>query len=299
MRHYLLLFILTFAGLPAFAQSWTNEYAQYGNLIVVKLDSAPFPHPDRAQGHNYHTNFFSAEKNYSDNTVAIFVPKGFRKSDKVDFVVHFHGWNNHVENVLKHYQLVQQFIDSGRNAILVVPQGPYDAQDSFDGKLEDPNGFKRFMTDVMATLKERGVIGSEPVGDIILSGHSGGYQVMSSIVAVGGMSENVKEIFIFDALYARTEKFMGWFDRYPNRRMINIYTQHGGTKEETENLITVVKERKPPASYIAKNEADITADDLKKYQLIFMFTPMEHDKTPYEHRSFCEYLKTSCLPAIK
>jgi hypothetical protein len=154
------------------------------------------------------------------------------------------------------------------------------------------------MTDVMATLKQRGVIGNEPVGDIILSGHSGGYEVISSILARGGMDENIKEVFLFDALYGRTGKFMNWFDHYPNRRMINIYTEHGGTKQETEKLIADVKARKPPVSFVSKNEADITADDLKKYQLIFMFTPMEHDKTPYEHQSFCQYLKTSRLPAI-
>lgn len=298
MKKLLLSLLLAGFAVSSRADSWADQYAKYGNLIVVKLDSAPFPHPGRAQGHTYDKEFYPADKHYSDNTVAIFVPKGFRRSDKVDFVVHFHGWRHHVENTLSNYHLIPQFMDAGRNAILVVPQGPYDAPDSFDGKLEDENGFKRFMTDVMATLKQRGVIGNEPVGDIILSGHSGGYEVISSILARGGMDENIKEVFLFDALYGRTEKFMNWFDHYPNRRMINIYTEHGGTKQETEKLIADVKARKPPVSFVSKNEADITADDLKKYQLIFMFTPMEHDKTPYEHQSFCQYLKTSRLPAI-
>ena len=124
------------------------------------------------------------------------------------------------------------------------------------------------------------------VGDIILSGHSGGFEAISSILARGGMDENIKEVILFDALYAGTENFMAWFDQYPDRRMVNIYTQHGGTKGETEKLIADVKARKPPVSFVSKNEADITPRDLKKFQLIFMFTPMEHDKTPYEHNSF-------------
>jgi hypothetical protein len=299
MKKLLLTFLLAVFTVSLQADSWTNQYAQYGNLIVVKLDSAPFPHPDRANGHKQSTNVYTAEKNYSDNTVAILVPNGFRKSDKVDFVVHFHGWGNHVENVLKHYQLVQQFVDAGRNAVLVVPQGPYDARDSFDGKLEDKDGFKRFMGDVMATLRDRGVIGSEPIGDIILSGHSGGYQVISSIVAQGGMSEKVKEVWLFDALYARTDQFMNWFYRYPNRRLIDLYTEHGGTKGETEKLIAAVKVHQPPVSFVSKNESETTAADLKKYSLVFTFTPMEHDHTPYEHQTFAQYLKTSCLPPVK
>lgn len=294
----ILLSLLLAAFAISLRADWAQQYDQYGNLIVVKLDSAPFPHPARASGHKQSTNVYTAEKNYSDNTVAIFVPKGFHRSDKVDFVVHFHGWGNHVERVLSQYHLVSQFVDSGRNAILVVPQGPYDARDSFDGKLEDAGGFKRFMGDVMATLRDKGVIHDEPVGSIVLSGHSGGYEAMSSIVARGGMSENIKEVILFDALYAGTENFMAWFDKYPDRKIINIYTEHGGTKKETEKLIAELKQRNPPVSLIAKNEAEISADDLKKYQLVFLFTPMEHDHTPYEHNSFCEFLKASPLPPI-
>jgi len=67
-------------------------------------------------------------------------PKGFSKNGRVDFVVHFHGWKNHVEAVLRHYQLIEQLMASRRNAVLVIPQGPCDAPDSFGGKLEDPGG---------------------------------------------------------------------------------------------------------------------------------------------------------------
>jgi hypothetical protein len=299
MKKLLLSLVLVCIGVAVRAQSWTQQYDQYGKLFVVKLDSAPFPHPKRSNGHKYGTNFYTTEQSYSDNSVGIFVPKGFHRMDKIDFVVHFHGWRHHVENTFSIYHLVPQFVDSGRNAILVVPQGPYDAADSFDGKMEDENGFKRFMTDVRATLEKEGIVGAEPIGDIILSGHSGGYGAMSGITARGGMNENIKEIFIFDALYAGTENFMNWFDHYPNRRIINIYTAHGGTKDETEKLIAAVKKRNPPASYIAKNEAEITDADLKKYQLIFIFTAMEHDNTPFEHESFRKFLETSRLPAIK
>ncbi len=299
MKKLLLSLLPGCLTLSLYAQAWPQSYAQYGNLIVVKLESAPFPHPDRAKGHQYHDKFFSAETNYSDNSVAIFVPKGFRRTDQVDFVVHFHGWGNHVEKVLSHYQLVQQFVDSGRNAVLVVPQGPYDASDSFDGKLEDENGFKRFMGDVTDTLRQRGVIQSEPIGAIILSGHSGGYQVMSSIVAKGGLSDKVKEVWLFDALYARTDKFMDWFKRYPERRMIDIYTEHGGTKGETETLMTSLKATTPETPFLFKKEAEVTESDLSKNRLVFLFSELQHDEVMQAHRTFCEFLKTSALAPIK
>jgi hypothetical protein len=299
MKRLLLSLFLTLPTLALRAQDWQQSYAQYGNLIVVKLDSAPFPHPDRAKGRQYHDKFFSAEKNYSDNTVAIFVPKGFHDTGKVDFVVHFHGWGNHVEHALERYQLVQQFVEGGRNAVLVVPQGPYDASDSFDGKLEDPDGFKRFMGDVMETLKKRDVIKSAAIGNIVLSGHSGGYQVISSIVAQGGLSDHVKEVWLFDALYARTEKYMDWFNNHHGLRLIDIYTEHGGTKGETEKLMESLKATPDKTPFIAKKEDEASAEDLKKNRLIFLYSALPHDEVMFKHKEFVEYLRTSSLPPIQ
>jgi hypothetical protein len=295
MKKIVLAFLVACLAGSLAAQTITEKFAPYGNLFIVKLDSAPFPHPARAEGHKYHTEMYDAEKHYSDNSVGIFVPKGFRPTERVDFVVHFHGWRHHVENTFTEYKLVEQFAESGRNAILIVPQGPYDAPDSFGGKLEDTNGFKRFMGDVMDTLRSRGVVNTGAIGSIILSGHSGGYQVISSIVDHGGLSENVKEVWLFDALYARREQFMGWFTQYPNRRFIDIYTLHGGTKEETETLMTWAKTQKPPLEFVSKNEPDITPDDLRNNRFIFIYSPLEHNEVVFKKNQFCEYLKASGL----
>jgi len=74
--------------------------------------------------------------------VAIFIPKGFEAGDRIDFCkCTFTAGKNNVEGVLKGYEIVEQLSESRRNAILVVPQGPRDASDSFGGKLEDPEGF--------------------------------------------------------------------------------------------------------------------------------------------------------------
>ena len=294
----LLCFLLALAMLEirAGAQTPAEAYAPYGQLILVKLDSAPFPHPDRAKGHDYHTEHYTAESNYSDNTVGIFVPKGFRKTRTTDFVVHFHGWRNHVVKVFSDYDLIEQFSEAGRNAILVVPQGPYDVPDSFDGKLEDENGFKRFMGDVMKTLRERGIIDAKEPGKIILSAHSGGYQVLSSIVARGGMSEKVREVWLFDALYAGTENFVAWFNHYPSRKLIDIYTDHGGTKEETEKLIALMQATKN--LLISKEEPDVTEADLRNNNLIFIHTGLEHNQVLNRRREYAAYLRASCLEPL-
>ena len=101
----------------------------------------------------------------------------------MDFVVHFHGWKNSVAGTLRGFQLIEQFVASGKNAVLVVPEGPHNAPDSSGGKLEDPEGLKKFMDEVIATLHQRAGFTRKKftVGRIILSGHSGGYRVIASI----------------------------------------------------------------------------------------------------------------------
>src|SRR4051794_11305186 len=100
--------ILLWVALSASSDLFAAEqipagYAPYGELILARLNSAPFPHPDRARGHRYKEQEFSAAEHYSDNTVAIFIPKNFRPTTSLDFVVHFHGWHNNVTNVLSRY----------------------------------------------------------------------------------------------------------------------------------------------------------------------------------------------------
>jgi hypothetical protein len=271
-----------------------QQYVEYGELIVTQFVSAPFPHPDRAEGHKYKEEFYSAADHYSDSTVAVFIPKGFRDTTRVDFVVHFHGWRNDVAGVLRGYKLIEQLIESGRNAVLVVPQGPQNAPDSFGGKLEDVQGFKRFMSEVLQTLRARSSLRSKDleIGRIILSGHSGGYQVMSSILDRGGLTDRISEVWLFDALYARTDKFLAWLDRKQGR-LLNIYTEHGGTKKETEQMMATLKER--GTKFFSANESELQLDQIKVNGAVFLFTDLPHNDVLDKHRTFRDFLKTSCL----
>jgi hypothetical protein len=294
------LLVFVFSGMVASAvrsEPLPELYEHQGTLLLVHLASAPFPHPQRAQGHKYDGKLYDAATHYSNDTVAIFIPKGFCQNGRVDFVVHFHGWQNHVEAVLRHYQLIEQLVASRRNAVLVVPQGPFDAPDSFGGKLEDPGGFARFIKEVSERLGQNPAVRlkSFTVGNIILSGHSGGYQVISSILDRGGLIGQIKEVWLFDALYARTDKFLAWWEK-SRGRLINIYTEHGGTKPQTELMMGMLKERGIP--FLAAKEAEITAADLRRNPVVFMYSDLAHDEVVNEHQSFEQFLATSILDKL-
>jgi len=297
MRTFLTL-LFGCATLAVRAENLSQAYAQHGELIVTPLASAPFPHPQRADGHKYKDQFFPADKHYQDSTVAIFIPKGFRETGRIDFVIHFHGWKNHVEGVLRQFKLIEQLVENGRNAVLVVPQGPRDASDSFGGKLEDPDGFKRFMDEVIDTLRQKSSLKKKDfvIGNIVLSGHSGGYRVISAILDRGGLTRHVEEVWLFDALYAETDKFLAWFDK-KHGRLINIYTEHGGTKDDTEKMMADLKQR--GTAFFAAKESEAKPGDLRANRPIFLYTELGHNDVLEKRQTFRQFLETSCLGEIK
>jgi hypothetical protein len=290
------LIVAAIAGAKA-SQPMTERYAAYGDLIVTQLATAPFPHPLRANGHTYNGKTYSAAEHYSDSSVVIFVPKGYRKSKAVDLVVHFHGWSNNLDSALSRYALIEQFCASNKNAIFVFPEGPRDAPDSFGGRLEEKDGFKKFIADVLGVLKKQKKIPADAgPGKIVISGHSGAYRVMSFILLRGGLTPHMKEVYLFDALYGQTEKFAYWIDH--NRgRMVNIYTDSGGTKGETENLMACLDAWKKP--YLAVEETKATPDELRRNALIFLHSDLEHNDVVSKRNEFATFLGTSTLRDIK
>lgn len=290
----LLLVILLSGGAASAADSLGIISAAPGQLILTQLVAAPFPHPSRANGHTYKETFFPADKHYSDSTVAFFIPAGYQPKPNANFVIHFHGWRNTVGTTLAQYALPEQLVASGRNAILIVPEGPHDAPDSSGGKLDDPDGFQRFMAETMTALQQRGVLETNVgIGSIILSGHSGGYQVISSIVARGGLTAKVQEVWLFDALYAQSDRFLTWADQ-TGGRLLDIYTDNGGTKLRSEEMIAALKQQhKFP---LVTTDTAVTRAELQTNRFVFLHTDLAHNEVVAKRMTFQMFLETSCLP---
>lgn len=148
------------------------------------------------------------------------------------------------------------------------------------------------MSEVSDTLLQKRKLKTREVSNVILSGHSGGYRVISFILAQGGMTERVKEVWLFDALFGQTEKFEAWFDRY-HGRLINVYTANNRTQEETEKWMAELKQH--GTAFLAKKEYEVTTHELQNNKLIFLLTGLGHNEVLNRHRTFREFLKTSCL----
>ncbi|HTP13603.1 MAG TPA: hypothetical protein VMM37_08225 [Bacteroidota bacterium] len=289
----IILFVVLLV-IPSFVAAQTPEQRPnpYGELFIAQFSSAPFPHPLRTQGHTYDGVLYSPEEHYCDSSVAMFIPNGYKPGDRVDLVFHFHGWFNNIDTTLERYHLAQQFAESGKNAILVVPEGPRNAPDSFGGKLEDRDGFKKLVDDVLQYLSAKKKTRTTRVGKIILSGHSGGYHVMSFILTRGGLTEHIKEVYLFDALYGQTEKFVHWLDSY-NVRLLDVYTDSGGTREETMSLASDLDAWGIP--HFDGELEQTGSTELQQNKFIFLHTPLPHDQVMQARLTFREFLRSSCL----
>jgi hypothetical protein len=295
MKEIVLLLLLS-ASLVWSADIPAPDLSAYGRLILTPFATAPFPHPSRAKGHLYDGTNYDTATHYSDSTVALFIPKGFRATPRVDFVIHFHGWRNTVAGTLQQFQLAEQLTASGRNAILIVPEGPHNAPDSAGGKLEDSGGFQRFLAEAMAVLQQNNVISNDAIaGRIILSGHSGGYRVMAAILDRGGLTDHIREVWLFDALYASSDSFLQWAAQGPNR-LLDIYTDHGGTLENSEAMIATLRQNSQTSrTLIATNETSLNPADLGTHRYVFLHSDQVHNDVVSRHKTFQLFLETSCL----
>jgi len=198
-----------------------------GKWGIYRSIAAPFPHKDRSTGYKRDDGtVYPWFPHYADSSIIVFVPEGFRESPSgANLIIHFHGHLNDNLGVLERYRMPQAMTAEKINALLVLPQGPNRARDSFGGKMEDEGGFKRLVEDVLATMRREGVVESVTVGHILISAHSGGYRPAAFALERGGLTDHVHDLFLFDAFYAQQEYFRGWLERGTGT-ITAAYTEH-------------------------------------------------------------------------
>ena len=125
---------------------------------------------------------------------------------------------------------------------------------------------------------------------IVLSGHSGGYRVISYILLQGGMEEAVKEVWLFDGLYGQLEKYAMWLERRKGR-FVNIYTKDGGTFNESLDFKNSLKAWGLPLT--ALNEPVEEPTLLPTKGSLFWYTSLEHNEVIHIRRHFFQLARSS------
>jgi hypothetical protein len=115
---------------------------------------------------------------------------------------------------------------------------------------------------------------------------------MSYILFRGGLTKNISDVILFDALYGQTEKFFYWLE-HSSGRLINIYTDDGGTKGETLSFLEELKQWKYPL--LEKQENEISDNDLARNRIIFIHSNRSHNEVISSENQFLRFLRSSQL----
>ena len=213
---------------------------------LVGLQSAPFPYAGKnprteepflnvsdgeRQGHRSWGRTLWADETFNDNRTLIHVPKHFDAQKPGVIVVFFHGHGATLErDVRDRQQVPQQISDSGVNAVLLAPQLAVDAADSSAGKLWQPGGLRRFVTESTEHIarmtgdpRAAKALAKMPV---VIVAYSGGFATASSSLDVGGLENRVRGVFLLDALYADQESFTTWIAENRSAYFVSSYTPH-------------------------------------------------------------------------
>jgi len=274
-------------------EGWISD--QWGEYIIVPMQNAPFPHPSREHGHTYKEKHYPAEKHYQDTSVALLIPKGYEKRDTVDLVFVFHGWGNNVTLAMKKYELREQLFYCRKNVIMILPQGPKDAPDSTIGKLEDQDGLKRLVREILDFLYRQGKTKTHTLGKVVIAGHSGGYRPVAFCIEKGGLEKNIKEVYLMDAAYSFEDVYASWAAR-TRGRLISICTNH--LLDENYAIMRDLQQ-KGESRFSLFLDDDATTGNMNQSHVTFIYTKLSHLGLMHKTRYIARFLSTGDLDDIK
>lgn len=251
---------------------WTP--APLGEQTVVSLPSAPFP---------------DGKAPYQDASVLVYVPESFTGRSGVHVVVHVHGYYGRLREVTARHHIREQLARSGRDAVLVAPQGPFDAADLSLGRLEARDGLSRLLRDVIALMARDGRAPVPRLGEVVLSAHSGGYKGAASMLVRGGVP--IRGVHLFDALYARPEHFFQWARRGSGRRLRSSWTWRSSTEEQNEALVKALEGGR------VRVASSLFDKDLYSRRVAVGWQRFSHDEVMRRAQGFERWVATSGLPA--
>lgn len=129
--------------------------------------------------------------------VHLWRPRRYRAST-AGTVIYLHGYYTNVDQAVEDHKLLEQFEDSGRNALFIVPEAPA------------WNGEELFWPDLGALLAEVTRLSEVelPKGPLVLMGHSGAYRTLLPWLS----HPDPQELILLDGLYRGEDELAAWLE---------------------------------------------------------------------------------------
>ena len=287
----------------------TGEYLGLGLLALLGGAAvAHFARPSAVGGaggiFTFHLSTGAFDEAASVPSVAVVVPPGFTPSSDMNVAVYFRGFGNCVENVIRdadgrcsvggavHHasHLAAQFVASGVNGILVLPELQRETDSGAAGRFNRAGAFETFLSDVLAALGAAvPAIGTRTladVGRVSLMCHSGGYTATAAVLrgASTAFASKIDEVALLDALYGDTATFDAWIGSNPNalrpaldRRLVCVYTEGGGTAANASALASwAVSRLGRSVACVDASTAPVAPSALAQCGVLVKRSPLDH-----------------------
>ncbi len=153
---------------------------------------------------------------YADRRSLVVVPARFDPAKPAALVVFFHGnLATLARDVVRRQKVVEQFLRSGLNAVLVAPQLAVDALDSSPGRFYQAGFLDQYLAEAASHAAERteGRVSAETMDrlPVILVAYSGGYLATAfSLPMQSRTTRHIAGVVLLDALFGEEPKFSAW-----------------------------------------------------------------------------------------
>lgn len=277
------------------------EKTEWGELGVGEFLHAPFPDDSRTTGYSRRGKDYPYDPHYNEPAAAIAIPKGFDSKGSVDFIVICHGHINAARKFVVNNKMGEILHATGRNAVLVAPQGAKDVPDSCGGKFEKPGEFAKFMYEVMAVLKREGRVDQgASMGHVIVGGLSGGGRPLGFILDTGGLNDSIKEAWIIDGAYEQHDKlaknFVSTLTTTGPQVLRSVFTTPNAADNADVMALIGTPNGRPVMVADDEQMADYSKqipDLMRRNQILFIRSVLPHDAFKLTERYLAPLISTS------
>lgn len=243
---------------------------------IIKLSSAYSMFPDslrKIEPRAYNNKQYTWQEHYNDSIVLVYIPSHFNKKSPFKIVIWIHGWFNNIDSAFKVCQLKEALDSCQQNFILLMPEGPKNAPDSYAGKWEKPNHFNSFLADIQGQLIKQKLL-NKPTKNTIYAGHSGAYKAIANMLHFG--NAQCQAVILFDALYGEIGKFFNYIKANPTTYFFNVYCKNGGTYTNSVNFSSNLMMN----SYRTcnKTEQDISPTAFSNCKIAHIYSNLGHNE---------------------
>jgi len=238
-------------------------------------------------------------------TVVVHAPPGYDPTPPLELVVFLHGWSGCAavlegtglvacrpddpdDRRLEGWGLGERHDVAGTNTLFVVPQLAYMARDGSPGRFAEKGFFRDFLDELLEQGLADRIGGPRTIADVdhvTLVAHSAGFKTALSIIQQGGTDDIVKDVVLFDALYAAPAIFAQWVAAPPQgsvRKIVSLYTAKGRTYRFSQMLAQYLTDSLG-AEEVALDPTGPLDVAIRTHRAVIARSPVGHGSVPARH----------------